>query len=78
VGTWKEAREHDRSITEEQVRTSLADFSALWDELFPAEQSRIIQLLVKRVEIPPDRLSIRLCKDGLVSLANETHQKAVA
>jgi site-specific DNA recombinase len=78
VRTWKEAREHDGSVTEDQVRTALADFSALWDELFPAEQSRIIQLLVERVEILPDRLSIKLCKDGLVSLANEIHQKVAA
>jgi site-specific DNA recombinase len=76
VRTWKEAREHDRSLTEDQVRTALAEFSALWDELFPAEQSRIIQLLVERVEIQPDRLSIKLCRNGLVSLANEIPQKA--
>jgi hypothetical protein len=78
VRTWKEAREQDRSVTEDQVRTSLANFGALWDELFPAEQSRIIQLLVERVEIQPDRLSIKLRKDGLVSLANEISQKAAA
>ena len=76
--TWKEAREHDGSVTEDQVRTAIDDFSALWDELFPAEQSRIIQLLVERVEIQPDRLSIKLSKSGLVSLANEIHQKAAA
>jgi hypothetical protein len=40
-------------VTEDQVRTSLADFSALWDELFPAEQSRIIQLLVERLKSNP-------------------------
>jgi hypothetical protein len=26
----KEVREHDRDVTEDQVRTSLADFSAFW------------------------------------------------
>ena len=55
VRTWKEAREHDGNITEEQVRTALAEFGAIWDELFPAEQSRLIQLLVERVDIAPDR-----------------------
>jgi site-specific DNA recombinase len=78
VRTWKEARQHDASVSEDEIRTALADFSALWDELFPAEQSRIIQLLVERVEIQPDRLSIKLCKNGLVSLANEIHQKVAA
>ena len=78
VRTWKEARQHDRSVTEEQVRTALAEFSALWDELFPAEQARIIQLLVERVDIQPDGLNITLRKEGLVSLANELRQKAAA
>jgi site-specific DNA recombinase len=78
VRTWKEAREQDGSVTEEQVRTALIEFSALWDELFPAEQSRIIQLLVERVEVQLDRLSITLRKNGLLSLANELRQKAVA
>src|SRR3954463_14107143 len=73
----KQAHEQ-MAVTEEQIRTALAEFSALWDELFPAEQSRIIQLLVERVEIQPDRLSIKLCKNGLVSLANELSRKAAA
>jgi site-specific DNA recombinase len=78
VRTWKEARQQDRGITEDQVRKALSAFSALWDELFPAEQARIIQLLVERVDIQPDGLSISLRKEGLVSLANELRQKAAA
>jgi site-specific DNA recombinase len=74
VRTWKEVRDHDRAVTEDQVRATLVEFSALWDELFPAEQSRIIQLLVERVEIQPDGLSIKLRKDGFLSLANELRQ----
>ena len=78
VRTWKEAREHDGNLTEDQVRAAMAEFISLWDELFPAEQARIIQLLVERVEIQPDRLSIKLRKNGFVSLANEIYQKAAA
>ena len=78
VRTWKEAHERDGSITEEQVRTAFAEFSALWDELFPAEQGRIIQLLVERIEIQLDGLTIKLRQDGLQSLAGELRQKAAA
>jgi hypothetical protein len=78
VRTWKETREHEASVTEDQVRTALTDFNELWDELFPAEQARIIQLLVERAEIQPDQLSIKLRKHGLLSLANELAQKAAA
>src|SRR3954471_1402715 len=59
VRVWKEAHEQDPTVTEDQVRTALAEFGPLWNELFPAEQTRIIQLLVERVEIHPDRLSIK-------------------
>jgi site-specific DNA recombinase len=53
VRSWKEVREQDGSVTEGQVRTALAEFSRLWDELFPAEQRRIIQLLVEPPRFAP-------------------------
>jgi hypothetical protein len=78
VRTWKEARRHDGSITEDEVRQALAEFTAIWDELFPAEQARLIQLLVERVEIKPDELTIVLRTEGLASLAADLQQKAAA
>ena len=41
------------------VREALADFDRIWDELFPAEQARLIRLLVERVDVSDD--SIRVC-----------------
>jgi hypothetical protein len=78
VRTWKQARQQDRGITEDEVRAALFDLSALWDELFPAEQARIVQLLVERVDIQPDGLNITLRSQGLASLANELREKAAA
>ena len=43
----------------------------MWDELFPAEQARIVALLVERVEIVTDGLNVRLRMDGLAGLARE-------
>src|SRR5690348_9243338 len=45
------ARTEDSDITESEVREALINFDALWNELFPAEQTRIVQLLVERVEL---------------------------
>jgi hypothetical protein len=78
VRTWKEARQQDGNVTEDQVRAALKEFSELWDELFPAEQARIIRLLVDRVDIQPNGLNITLRREGLVSLAAELRQKAAA
>ena len=43
----------------------------MWDELFPAEQARIIQLLVARVVVRLDGLEITLRADGIVSVLEE-------
>jgi site-specific DNA recombinase len=76
VRAWREVRRHDAAITEEQVRDALADFDAVWDELFPAGQARVIQLLVERADISPNGLTIRLHTEGLASLATDLKQRA--
>jgi hypothetical protein len=50
------------------VRAALERLDPLWDELFPAEQARIVQLLVERVDIGPDGADIRLRTEGLTNL----------
>ena len=77
VRAWRTARRHD-SITENEVRHALAEFNAVWDELFPAEQARLIQLLVERVEVKPDGLTIRLRSEGLASLTTDLRQRVAA
>ena len=53
----------------------LADFAAVWNELFPAEQARIVQLLVQRVDVQEDALEVRIRAEGLVSLVGELRQQ---
>lgn len=51
--------------------TALQQLDPLWDELFPAEQARIVGLLVERADIGTTGLSLRLRIDGLAGLARE-------
>jgi DNA invertase Pin-like site-specific DNA recombinase len=71
AGTWKAARAHAEDITEADARVALQQLDALWDELFPAEQARIVALLVERVDIGTDGLNVRLRVDGLGDLVRE-------
>ncbi len=71
AGTWKAAKAKDGGITEADARTALQQLDPLWDELFPAEQARIVALLVERIDIGTEGLDIRLRVDGLTSLARE-------
>ena len=71
VKTWLQAREVDKTISEADIRTALINFNAVWDELFPAEQARIIQLLVERVDVAPDAIKVQLRTSGLLSIARD-------
>ena len=51
-----------------------ADFATVWSELFPAEQARIVQLLVERVDMREDALEVRIRAEGLASLVGELRQ----
>jgi site-specific DNA recombinase len=55
-------------ITERDVIEAMEKLDPVWDELFPAEQTRIVQLLVERVEVKADGIDLRLRSDGLRSL----------
>jgi site-specific DNA recombinase len=68
VRTWRVARQLMGDIKEAEVREALEQLDPIWDELFPAEQARIVQLLVERVDIGLDGVDIRLRTSGIASL----------
>ena len=68
VATWRAAREEDSALTEAEVRDALQSLDPLWEGLFPAEQTRLVQLLVRRVEVHAEGLRLHLRVDGLRSL----------
>ena len=61
-------------VTEREVTVLLADFATVWNELFPVEQARIVQLLVERVEVQEDALDVRVRAEGLASFVCELRQ----
>jgi site-specific DNA recombinase len=70
--TWATAkREGEDEISEREVTILLAEFATVWNELFPAEQARIGQLLVERVDVQEDALEVRIRAEGLASLVGE-------
>ena len=58
-------------LPEGEVPDALERLDPLWPELFPAEQARLLQLLVERVDVLEDGLELRLKAAGLASLVAE-------
>ena len=71
VGTWLAARADVDGLSETAVREALEGLDPLWDELFPAEQARIVRLLVERVDVGLEGLDIHLRTAGLAQMARE-------
>jgi site-specific DNA recombinase len=76
VRTWRAARKLDRTITEAEVREAIDRLDPVWGELFPAEQARIVQLLVARVDVGTAGLDIHLRTEGLTSLIGDLRAAA--
>jgi hypothetical protein len=72
--TWAAAKREGNEITDREVTVLLADFATVWNELFPTEQARIVQLLVERVDIQEEALEVRIRASGLPSLVAELRQ----
>ena len=76
VATWLSAKVLTQGLTERQVRDGLHRFDEIWSELFPAEQARLVQLLVARVDLSEAGADITLRLDGLANLLGELHANA--
>jgi site-specific DNA recombinase len=70
-GTWRAARAERDDITEDEAREALLQLDSLWDELFPAEQARIVQLLIERVDLRMHGVEVRLRPNRLAGLVRE-------
>jgi site-specific DNA recombinase len=76
IQTWRAARKQSPNINESDVRSALVEFQELWGDLFPAEQSRIVELLVQRVDLQPGAIDIALKIEGMTSLCSEIRTSA--
>ena len=56
------------TANEKDIIASLDRFDPMWGNLFPAEQSRIVRLLVERVAVGPEGIILDLHKNGLRTL----------
>lgn len=59
------ARQLDPTLDEAKVSVAMLRLDAIWDQLFPAEQTRIVKLMVEKVIISPDNMEVRLRANGV-------------
>jgi site-specific DNA recombinase len=60
-----------RTTSLRKRREALLQLDPLWDELFPAEQARTVQLLVDAGDVRMHGVEVRLRPNGLTGLVRE-------
>jgi DNA invertase Pin-like site-specific DNA recombinase len=66
------ALKRDEGVASEaDAIAALHEFKALWSQLFPAEQARIIQLLVRRITVTTAGLEVDLRREGIAGVIRE-------
>ena len=71
VRGWREAVQEAPKLTEREVGKALQGIHEIWNELFPAEQERLLRLLVEKITVHPDRVDIRIRADGMSAFVRE-------
>jgi DNA invertase Pin-like site-specific DNA recombinase len=61
----------DIELEEGDVVEALGALEPVWDELYPAEQGRILRMLIERIDVAPDGISVTLQAAGIRSLVAE-------
>ena len=61
-------RQEKTPFDERTIVAALQRFNELWDALFPAEQSRIVRLIVDKVTVSATGMAIDLRNDGVAAL----------
>ncbi|MCW7551762.1 recombinase family protein [Endozoicomonas gorgoniicola] len=68
---WQQASEVDKTISEDIIRTALNDLASIWDELFAPEKRRLVELLIKRIELDLNQVTIYYQPDGINAVTQE-------
>jgi site-specific DNA recombinase len=66
-----QAKKLDPTLDEAKVTVAMTRLDLIWDQLFPAEQTRIVKLLIERVIVSPSDLEVRLRGNGIEQLVQE-------
>lgn len=61
----------DPDTNEAHVWIAMNQIDKIWEQLFPAEQHRIVRLLVEKVIVTPHNIEVRFRSNGIEMLAKE-------
>lgn len=77
VRVWRAAQQEGHKISEHEVGKALRHVHEIWPELFPAEQARLLRLLIHKIIVHADRMDIRIRAEGMHSLIQDMRSQSL-
>lgn len=74
VEVWNKIRAENPGFRESELHEALNQMGSLWDTLFPAEQKRVMHLLIDRVVVGSQGLDIEYRASGLERIVTDLQQ----
>lgn len=68
---WQALSDNGLEFSEHQIRERLENFGEIYDQLFPVEQYRLVNLFIEKVELNPGNCEIHLRHEGLDAFIEE-------
>ncbi len=68
---WRESKAEEGKLTANETTLALKSLEPVWNELYPGEQHRLLQLLIERVTINQDDIEFHIRGEGLDFLTLE-------
>ena len=68
----------DLPVDESEVIEALGALEPVWDELYPADQARILRLLIERIDVTADGISVTLHAAGIRRLVADLASEQAA
>lgn len=62
---------NEEDLPASDISAALDNFDVLWEALFPAEQARIIHLIISQITLYPNKLIIQFSPPGMASVLHE-------
>ncbi len=68
---WEQVNQDNNNLDEAVIRSALGDLASIWDELFAPEKRRLTELLIKRIELASEQVTIYFQPEGMNAITSE-------
>jgi DNA invertase Pin-like site-specific DNA recombinase len=72
---WQELVDSGMNLTEDDLKAKMTNFDAMFEQLFPVQQQRLVQLFVQKVVVMPGAADVHIRTDGIEDFVRDLYHQ---